>query len=178
MVASRVGKRPKNAAVARAERYLEPAAAEPAAEPADAPRQVVVRETRDSKFQQSVTVGPHRMVADEPVSVGGQDSGPGPYDFVLAGLGACTSMTMRMYADRKALPLDRITVTLKHSKIYAKDCAECETREGMLDQIDRVIRIEGTLDAEQRQKLMEIADKCPVHRTLTSEIRIVTQAAD
>jgi putative redox protein len=88
-------------------------------------------------------------------------------------------MTMRMYADRKSLPLDRITVTLKHSKIHANDCAECESREGMLDQIDRVIAIEGaTLDAEQRQRLMEIADKCPVHRTLKSEIRIVTEAAD
>jgi putative redox protein len=138
----------------------------------------VVRETRNSKFQQTVTTGPHEMVADEPVTVGGQDSGPGPYDFVLAGLGACTSMTMRMYADRKSLPVERITVTLKHSKIHAADCAECETREGMLDQIDRVISIEGNLDDDQRKRLMEIADKCPVHRTLTSEIRIVTKAAD
>ena len=105
-------------------------------------------------------------------------AGPGPYDFLLAGLGACTSMTMRMYADRKSLPLERVTVTLKHSKIHAEDCAECETREGMLDQIDRVIAIEGALDADQRKRLMEIADKCPVHRTLTSEMRIVTKAAD
>jgi putative redox protein len=87
-------------------------------------------------------------------------------------------MTMRLYADRKSLPLDRVTVTLKHSKIYAKDCAECETREGMLDQIERDIAMDGALDAEQRKKLMEIADKCPVHRTLTSEIRIVTKAVD
>ena len=118
------------------------------------------------------------MLADEPVAVGGQDSGPGPYDFLLTGLGACTSMTMRMYADRKSLPVDRITVTLQHNKIYAKDCEECETREGMLDQIDRVIRIEGELDADQRKRLMEIADKCPVHKTLTSEVRIVTRAAE
>jgi uncharacterized OsmC-like protein/pimeloyl-ACP methyl ester carboxylesterase len=158
-----------------AERYIEPTAAQPAG---DAPRNVVVRETRNSKFQQTVTVGLHQMLADEPVAVGGEDSGPGPYDFVLAGLGACTSMTMRMYADRKSLSLDRVTVMLKHSKIYAKDCAECETREGMLDQIERVISIEGALDADQRQRLMEIADKCPVHRTLTSEIRIVTRVAD
>ena len=155
-----------------------PVAAEPAAETGEAPRNVVVRETRASKFQQTVTIGPHQMLADEPVAAGGQDTGPGPYDFVLAGLGACTSMTMRMYADRKSLPLDRVTVTLKHSKIHAEDCAECETREGMLDQIDRVIAIEGALDADQRKRLMEIADKCPVHRTLTSEIRIVTKAAD
>jgi putative redox protein len=161
-----------------AERYVDLAAAQPTPS-TEAPRHVVVRETRDSKFQQTVTTGPHRMIADEPIAVGGQDSGPGPYDLLLAGLGACTSMTMRMYADRKSLPLDRVTVTLKHSKIHAKDCAECETREGMLDQIDRVIAIEGAaLDAEQRQRLMEIADKCPVHRTLKSEIRIVTKAAD
>jgi len=160
-----------------AERYVEPLPAQPAAA-AETPRNVVVRETRASKFQQTVTTGPHQMLADEPVAVGGQDSGPGPYDFVLAGLGACTSMTMRMYADRKALPLDRITVTLNHRKIHAEDCAECETREGMLDQIDRVISIEGALDADQRKRLMEIADKCPVHRTLTSEVRIVTKVAE
>jgi putative redox protein len=86
-------------------------------------------------------------------------------------------MTMRLYADRKSLPLDRVTVTLKHSKIYAKDCEECETRDGMLDQIERDIAMDGALDVEQRKRLMEIADKCPVHRTLTSEVRIVTKAA-
>jgi uncharacterized OsmC-like protein/pimeloyl-ACP methyl ester carboxylesterase len=160
-----------------AERYVDPVAVQPVAT-GDAPRNAVVRETRASKFQQTVTTGPHQMLADEPVAAGGEDTGPGPYDFLLAGLGACTSMTMRMYADRKSLPLDRITVTLKHSKIHAEDCAECETREGMLDQIDRVISIEGALDADQRKRLMEIADKCPVHRTLTSEIRIVTKAAE
>jgi uncharacterized OsmC-like protein/alpha/beta superfamily hydrolase len=142
------------------------------------PRQVVVQETRASKFQQAVSIGPHRMLADEPVAAGGEDTGPGPYDFLLAGLGACTSMTMRLYADRKSLPLDRVTVTLKHGKIHAQDCAECETKDGLLDQIDRVIAMDGTLDAEQRKKLMEIADKCPVHRTLHSEIRIVTREAD
>ena len=118
------------------------------------------------------------MLADEPVAAGGEDTGPGPYDFVLAGLGACTSMTMRLYAERKSMPLERVTVTLNHSKIYAQDCADCETKMGMLDQIERVIGMEGALDAEQRQKLMEIADKCPVHRTLTSEIHIVTRPAD
>ena len=159
-------------------RYLDPVAPEQTAGLGAAPRSVVVRETRNSKFQQDVAVGPHHLLADEPVAAGGEDTGLGPYDFVLAGLGACTSMTMRLYAERKSLPLERVTVTLKHSKIHAEDCAECETKTGMLDQIDRVIAMEGTLDAEQRKKLMEIADKCPVHRTLTSEIRIVTQAAD
>jgi len=161
-----------------AERYIDADASEAAAGPGEGPRNVVVRETRNSKFQQTITMGPHRMLADEPVAAGGEDTGPGPYDFVLAGLGACTSMTMRLYADRKSLPLERITVTLQHSKIHAEDCAECETKVGMLDQIDRMIQIDGTLDADQRKRLMEIADKCPVHRTLTSEVRIVTKAAD
>jgi len=159
-------------------RYLDPVAPEQAVDLDEAPRNVVVRETRNSKFQQTVSIGPHRMLADEPVAAGGEDTGPGPYDFVLAGLGACTSMTMRLYADRKSLPLERVTVTLKHSKIHAEDCAECETKTGMLDQIERIIAMEGNLDTEQRKKLMEIADKCPVHRTLTSEIHIVTHAAD
>jgi uncharacterized OsmC-like protein len=161
-----------------AERYLNPVELEQAMDLGEAPRNVVVRETRNGKFQQTIAVGPHRMLADEPVGAGGDDTGPGPYDFVLAGLGACTSMTMRMYADRKTLPLERVTVTLKHSKIHAEDCAECETKVGMLDQIERVIVMEGNLDADQRKRLMEIADKCPVHRTLTSEIHIVTRAAD
>ena len=161
-----------------AERYIDPVAPEPAMDLAEMPRQVVVRETRNGKFQQTVTVGPHRMLADEPKAAGGEDSGPGPYDYLIAGLGACTSMTMRLYADLKKLPMDRVTVTLRHSKIHAKDCEECETRDGKLDQIERVIGIEGDLDADQRKRLMEIADKCPVHRTLTSEIRIVTKAAE
>jgi putative redox protein len=161
-----------------ATRYLDPVVSEQAAVPGEAPRNVVVRETRNGKFQQTVSIGPHRMLADEPVAAGGEDSGPGPYDFVLAGLGACTSMTLRLYAERKSLPLERVTVTLKHSRIHAEDCADCETKAGMLDQIDRVIAMEGALDAEARRKLMEIADKCPVHRTLTSEIHIVTRAAD
>jgi putative redox protein len=159
-------------------RYLDPVAVEPAAVLGEAPRSVVVRETRNGKFQQTVTIGPHRLLADEPVAAGGEDTGPGPYDFVLAGLGACTSMTMRLYAERKSLPLERVTVTLTHSRIHAEDCAECETKVGMLDQIDRIIAIEGDLDAEQRARLMDIADKCPVHRTLTSEVRIVTRPAD
>jgi putative redox protein len=159
-------------------RYLVSVVAEPAAVVAEAARQVVVRETRDSPLQQAVKVGPHHFLADEPLAVGGKDTGPGPYDLLLAGLGACTSMTLRLYADRKALPLERVTVTLEHNKIHAEDCADCETRTGLLDQIDRVIDIEGPLSAEQRLRLLEIADKCPVHRTLGSEIRIVTRPAD
>jgi putative redox protein len=161
-----------------ASRYLDAATPENAAGLGAAPRSVVVQETGNGKLQQSVTIGPHRLLADEPVAAGGDDTGPGPYDFLLAGLGACTSMTLRLYADRKSLPLARTTVTLRHSKIYAQDCVDCETKTGMLDQIERVITMEGALSAEQRQKLLEIADKCPVHRTLTSEIHIVTRATD
>ena len=161
-----------------ASRYLETQNANEETDAGDAPHEVVVRETRNGKFQQTVTVGSHQLLADEPVASGGDDSGLAPYDFLLAGLGACTSMTMRLYADRKSLPLQRTTVTLRHNKIHAEDCAECETKAGMLDQIERVIAMEGPLDAEQRQKLMEIADKCPVHRTLTSEVRILSRAAD
>jgi uncharacterized OsmC-like protein/pimeloyl-ACP methyl ester carboxylesterase len=161
-----------------ASRYVDAASPDETMELGEAPRSVIVRETGNSKFQQSISIGPHRLVADEPVAAGGEDTGPGPYDFVLAGLGACTSMTMRLFADRKSLPLQRTTVTLTHSKIHAEDCAECETKVGTLDQIERVIAMDGTLDAEQRNRLMEIADKCPVHRTLTSEIRIVTRSAD
>jgi uncharacterized OsmC-like protein/fermentation-respiration switch protein FrsA (DUF1100 family) len=161
-----------------AERYIEPVATDKAAKAGEAPRKVVVRETRNSKFQNTVSIEPHHLLADEPAAAGGEDSGPGPYDYVLAGLGACTSMTMRLYADRKSFPLERATVTLSHSKIYATDCAECETKEGMLDQIEVAIGLEGPLDADQRKRILEIADKCPVHRTLTSEIRIVTRAAD
>jgi uncharacterized OsmC-like protein/fermentation-respiration switch protein FrsA (DUF1100 family) len=161
-----------------AERYVEPVTAAPVAAAPEGPRNVVVRETRTGKFQQTVTSGPHQTLADEPLSAGGADTGPGPYDLLLSALGACTSMTMRMYADRKSLPVERITVTLKHNKIHAEDCAECETREGLIDQIDRVIAIEGALDADQHKRLMEIADKCPVHRTLKSEVRIMTKEAD
>jgi uncharacterized OsmC-like protein/fermentation-respiration switch protein FrsA (DUF1100 family) len=153
-------------------RYLE--VPERAAEPTAQPREVVVRETRQGRFQQEITVGPHRFLADEPRDAGGLDSGPGPYDLLLAGLGACTSMTLRLYAERKALPLDQVTVELSHAKIHAQDCADCETKEGMIDRIERAITLAGNLDAAQRQRLMEIADKCPVHRTLTSEIDIRT----
>jgi uncharacterized OsmC-like protein/alpha-beta hydrolase superfamily lysophospholipase len=161
-----------NVVHAWAERYLDVPQEVP-----DTPRDaktVVVRETRQGRFQQEITVGVHRFLADEPVEVGGLDSGPGPYDLLLAGLGACTAMTLRLYAERKALPLERVTVELTHSRVHAADCADCETKEGMLDRIERAIALRGALDAEQRRRLLEIADKCPVHRTLTSEIDIRT----
>jgi uncharacterized OsmC-like protein/alpha/beta superfamily hydrolase len=136
---------------------------------------VVVRETGNGAFQQEVLNGPHRMLADEPPTVGGTNTGPTPYGYLLAGLGACTSMTMRMYANRKKWPLEQASVTLKHDKIHAVDCDECETRDGKVDLIEREIELTGPLDDEQRAKLIEIADKCPVHRTLHSEIKITTQ---
>jgi len=135
---------------------------------------VTASETRQSKFQQLINAGRHVLVADEPVSAGGQDSGPNPYDLLLAALGACTSMTLRLYADQKSLPLERVSVQLKHSRIHAQDCEDCETKEGKVDRIDRVLTLTGNLDAEQRRKLLEIADKCPVHRTLHSEISVRT----
>jgi uncharacterized OsmC-like protein len=155
-----------------AERYLDVPATAPAV--AEESKTVVVRETQHGRFQQEITVGRHRFLADEPIDVGGLDSGPGPYDLLLAALGACTAMTLRLYAERKALPLERVMVALSHDKIHAADCAECETKEGMIDRIERAITLRGALDAAQRQRLMEIADKCPVHRTLTSEVDIRT----
>jgi putative redox protein len=126
-------------------------------------------------FAQEIQANSHRLHADEPVSAGGTDTGPSPYDLLLAALGACTSMTVGMYARRKNWPLEEVTVHLRHSKIHASDCAECETKEGMLDRIERDIHFAGRLTEEQRCKLLDIANKCPVHRTLTSEIDIKTR---
>jgi uncharacterized OsmC-like protein len=125
-----------------------------------------------SSFGQEIVSGKHRLRSDEPVTAGGSDAGPNPYDYLLAALGVCTSMTVGLYARRKQLPLENITVSLWHSRIHAKDCEECETKEGMLDRIDVEVDLTGPLTAEQHAKLMEIAGKCPVHRTLTSEINI------
>jgi putative redox protein len=160
-----------------AERYLDMAATETGAVEDPPAGTVIVRETHQGKFQQNISVGKHRFLADEPVNAGGDDSGPGPYDLLVAALGACTSMTLRLYAEQKKLPLTGVEVRLHHDKIYAVDCAECETKEGRIDQIDRAITLEGELTAEQRTRLLEIADKCPVHRTLTHEVRIRTVEA-
>jgi len=132
---------------------------------------VVVRGSAKD-FQQEVTAGKHNFVADEPVSAGGGDAGPDPYDYLLTALGVCTSMTIGFYARRNRMPLENITVSLSHSRIYATDCVECETKEGMLDRIDVEVELTGQLTSEQHAKLMQVAAKCPVHRTLTSEINI------
>jgi uncharacterized OsmC-like protein len=139
------------------------------------PADVVVRGTA-SGFLQEVTSGKHHLRADEPINVGGNDAAPGPYDYLLIALGVCTSMTVGFYARRSRMPLENITVSLSHSRVHAKDCEECETKEGMLDRIDTSIELTGPLTREQRTKLMEIAAKCPVHRTLKSEINIRPRA--
>ena len=135
----------------------------------------VVVHGRSDGFLQDVQAGSHRFPADEPVAAGGTGTGPSPYDLLLAALGTCTSMTISLYARRRQWTLASVTVYLRHSKIHASDCADCETREGRLDRIEREIVLEGELGAEQRAQLMTIADKCPVHRTLTSEISIVSR---
>jgi putative redox protein len=138
---------------------------------------IVVRGGADS-FKQEIIAGEHRLVADEPVNAGGGDAGPDPYEYLLASLGVCTSITVGLYARRKQFPLENIKVSLWHSRIHATDCEECETREGMVDRIDVEVELTGALSAEQHAKLMDIAAKCPVHRTLTSEINIRLRVAE
>ena len=127
-----------------------------------------------SGLAQEIQIGGHRLHADEPTDAGGTDTGPSPYDLLLAALGSCTSMTLRMYANRKQWALQGVTVHLRHDKIHAEDCAECETRVGRIDHIERRIELAGTLDDSQRQRLFEIASMCPVHRTLKAEIQITS----
>ena len=134
---------------------------------------VTVTEAGSGTYTQQITLGHHRLVADEPPPIG-DGAGPTPYDLLLAGLGACTSMTVRMYANRKGWPLERVRVTLRHSRIHAKDCAHCETTQGWIDHIDRDIELVGDLDDTQRQRLLDIAQRCPVHQTVTSEVQIAT----
>jgi uncharacterized OsmC-like protein len=141
----------------------------------DDPPHVIVRGD-STGFAQAVQIGPHRLAGDEPVAFGGTDTGPSPYDLLLASLGTCTSMTISLYARRRGWPLENVTVSLSHSKIHAVDCADCETKEGKIDRIEREIHLAGPLTNEQRSELLEIADRCPVHQTLTSEINIQTRA--
>ena len=127
------------------------------------------------RYSQKISVGSHVLHADEPGDYGGNDFGPNPYELLLAALGACTSMTVRMYAERKQWPLKSVEVRLAHSKIYAEECATCDIKEGMLDRIEREITLFGDLSDEQRHRLLEIAERCPVHRTLVSEVQIGTR---
>jgi putative redox protein len=126
-------------------------------------------------FAQQIVAGPHHLAADEPADFGGTGTGPTPYDMLLAGLGACTSMTLRLYADAKKIPLEGVSVRLRHGKVYAADCATCDLKAGKIDRIEREIELHGPLTVEQRLRLMEIADRCPVHRTLTAGIEVVSR---
>lgn len=146
--------------------------------PASLPHnEVEVVEAGEGNYVRQLRMGSHFALADEPLDVGGQDAGPNPYEYLLAALGSCTSITLRMYADLKKLPLTRVTVQLKHRKIHARDCAECAGQaapNAKIDEIERHIVLEGPLSDEQRQRLLEIANRCPVHQTLMSDIRITT----
>jgi putative redox protein len=141
------------------------------------PNTVLVASTGGGRFEQVMMDGRHRLRADEPAAVGGNDIGPGPYELLLMSLGACTSMTLKLYAGQKKWPLENVEVRLTHAKVHVEDCAECEKTAAKLDRIERVVTLIGALSEEQRARLMEIADKCPVHRTLTSKIDIVTRLA-
>ncbi len=138
--------------------------------------EVLVRET-DGKFGQDVITDTHHVLADEPTRHGGRDTGPDPYEFLLAALGTCMSMTVRMYSSHKKLPLEKVSVKLSHSRIHAQDCEHCETKDGKIDRIDSELVLDGDLTAEQRQRMLEISNKCPVHRTLHSEIDVQTRLA-
>ncbi len=140
--------------------------------------EIIVTETGKGRYTQEITIGKHVLTADEPINSGGNDTGPSPYDLLLASLGACTSMTLRMYAELKKIPLQKVTVILRHEKIYAIDCAACENSGSKIDHIDRQIALQGNLTTEQRKQLLEIANKCPVHRTLISETMITTELVE
>jgi len=134
-------------------------------------------ESASAEFLENISVGEHRLHADEPVSAGGQDAAPSPYELLLAALGACKVITLRMYAKRKGWSLQKVQLNLSHSRVHAEDCANCERTDSLIDQIEVEITLQGELSAEQRQTLLAIAEKCPVHRTLTSHLRIRTRAA-
>lgn len=149
--------------------------------PYDEPAGVLVRETGQGKYQNVVVAGRHRLIADEPVDVGGLDSGPSPYDYLAIALGACTAMTLRIYAEHKKLALGRVSVAVRHGKVAAQHCSDCgavaEGREGRIDRFERAITVEGDVDAALKDKLVEIAGKCPVHRTLEAASAVVTTVA-
>lgn len=157
-----------------AARYVAPEATAP-----HLPAGVVeVREAGTGRFAQDVLTGAHRLRVDEPRDMGGEDSGPSPYGLLAAALGACTSMTLRLYAQRHGWPLEGVFVRLRHSKVHVQDCASCETKEGRMDRIEREVVLDGPLDGEQRARLLEIADRCPVHRTLESEVDVRTRLGE
>jgi len=175
---------PKDAAYAAhviaawAERYIDV----PREETGEGPQTIRVTETREGKFQNIIEAGPHRLLADEPKSHGGTDTGPSPYDYLSIALGACTTMTLRMYADHKKLPVERVSVEVSHAKVHAADCSECSETErergGKIDRFVRLISIDGDIDAETRERMRQIADRCPVHKTIHTGAAVVTKLAD
>ena len=134
----------------------------------------VTASTGEEGFLTEINAAGHALLGDEPAAVGGTDAGPSPYDLLSAALASCTSMTLQLYARRKEFPLIRVTVSVRHTRIHTRDCAECETKEGWIDEFQRQIALEGDLDDDARQRLLAIADRCPVHQTLTKEVRILT----
>jgi putative redox protein len=159
-----------------AARYIAPGAGQDTA-PASEPGLVTAAIGREN-YTTEIAIGAHRLVADEPESAGGGDRGPSPYELLGASLGACTCITLRLYAERKGWPLDAVTVRLRHEKMHASDCAECPDSPGRIDRIGREIELGGPLDAAQRRRLLEIADRCPVHRTLQNQVVIDTRLQD
>ena len=176
--AARVGEKLKRA-IAHLQSDIPQAQAVVAEEPDDG---VVVAETGMGKFQNVVVAGRHRLLADEPTAAGGHDSGPSPYDLQAAALGACTSMTLRLYAEHKQLALGRLTVRVKHGKLPVEHCDDCskaaDGRTGKIDRFERIISVEGGVDANMADKLIEIAGKCPVHRTLEAGSAVITKISD
>ena len=152
-------------------RYLDNSSAEPPAVSHQHGAVVVAGRTEDG-FLSAVNADGHLMLADEPESYGGQNRGPTPYDYLSAALGACKVMTLNMYARHKKLPVEKVEISVRHDRIHAKDCEDCETEDGLLDHLSSEIGISGDLDDTQRQRMLEIADRCPVHRTLKAEIKI------
>ena len=142
------------------------------------PGTVVVSDSPEGRYAEDIFVGDHILRADEPTALGGANTGPTPNDLLLAALGACTAMTLRMYAERKNWELGKISVRLNQARIHAEDCKTCESRDGMVTRISRDITIEGSLDEDKRKRLLEIADKCPVHRTLTAEVVVDSRIVD
>ncbi len=149
-----------------AEKYVDRSVSEP-----ETPDEDVVTRT-EGTYRTAIQAGRHALVGDEPESVGGDDDGPTPYGFLLSALGSCTGMTLRMYADRKEWPLDETIVRLSHEKVHAEDCENCDTEQGQVDRITREIEIRGRLSDDQRERLFEIANKCPVHRTLLGDVDV------
>ncbi len=158
-------------------RYLEATSVEPPAD-ADVPESGVTATTGSDGYRTEMQARHHKLIADEPASVGGDDTGPTPYEYLSAGLAACTTMTLQMYARRKGWPLEEAHVDVQHNKIHAEDCADCDTKNGKIDRFTRTVSVTGDLSDEQRDRLLDIANKCPVHRTLHSEIDVVTTVAE